>query len=53
MSADEATELGHILDGWEREGIRYVRFELPDLHGTARIKLVPIGAARGTTPAAG
>ena len=47
MSNDEtATEIGRILDGWEREGIRYVRFELPDLHGTARTKLVPIGAVR-------
>ena len=47
MSSDEsATELGRIIDGWEREGIRYVRFELPDLHGTARTKLVPVGAAR-------
>jgi glutamine synthetase len=41
-----ADEISRIVDGWERDGIRYVRFELPDLHGTARTKLVPIGAAR-------
>ncbi len=53
VSDDEtATEIGRILDGWEREGIRYVRFELPDLHGTARTKLVPIAAA-ATTRGAG
>jgi glutamine synthetase len=29
------------------EGIQYVRFELPDLHGTSRSKLVPIHAVEG------
>lgn len=29
------------------EGIHYVRFEMPDLHGTSRSKLVPIDAVEG------
>src|SRR5437016_8867313 len=31
-----------VLDGWKGRGIRNVRFELPDMHGTSRSKLVPI-----------
>jgi glutamine synthetase len=34
-----------ILDHWRGAGVTWVRFELPDLHGTARVKLVPIGKA--------
>jgi len=36
-----------ILDSWEKQGIKRVRFEQPDLHGTSRTKIVPIDAARG------
>ncbi len=31
-----------VLDGWKKRGIRNVRFELPDMHGTSRSKIVPI-----------
>jgi glutamine synthetase len=31
-----------VLAGWGEQGIRNVRFELPDLHGTSRSKIVPI-----------
>jgi glutamine synthetase len=34
-----------ILDGWQDQGIGFVRFELPDLHGTSRSKTIPIGHA--------
>jgi glutamine synthetase len=34
-----------ILEGWSAEGIRWVRFEAPDLMGASRSKLVPIRAA--------
>lgn len=37
--ARSATE---IVERWREEGIRWVRFELPDLHGTSRTKMVPI-----------
>src|SRR5438132_14248005 len=36
-----------VLDGWKGRGIRNVRFELPDMHGTSRSKLVPIEHAGG------
>jgi glutamine synthetase len=31
-----------VLARWQEQGIRNVRFELPDMHGTSRSKLVPI-----------
>lgn len=31
-----------FVRGLEKQGIRYVRFELPDLHGISRCKVVPI-----------
>jgi glutamine synthetase len=36
------SDLGQILEGWRNEGIRWVRFELPDMHGISRSKTVPI-----------
>jgi glutamine synthetase len=36
-----------ILAEWAAQGIRYVRFELPDMHGNSRSKLVPIEQAFG------
>jgi glutamine synthetase len=41
------SELRDILEGWERDGIRRVRFELPDVHGISRSKTVPIRHALG------
>lgn len=31
-----------IVDGWRGQGVKYVRFELPDLHGTSRSKIIPL-----------
>ena len=31
-----------VLSEWKKAGIRNVRFELPDMHGTSRTKIVPI-----------
>src|SRR5215210_1378422 len=31
-----------VLADWRERGIRYVRFELPDMHGTSRSKTVPL-----------
>ncbi len=31
-----------VLAGWREQGIRNVRFELPDIHGNSRSKLIPI-----------
>jgi glutamine synthetase len=36
-----------VLAAWREQGIRNVRFELPDMHGTSRSKLVPIEHASG------
>ncbi|HEY1331637.1 MAG TPA: glutamine synthetase family protein [Actinomycetota bacterium] len=35
-------ELEQSLDDWRESGIKWVRFELPDLHGTSRSKTIPI-----------
>ena len=39
--------LDEILARWERAGIRSVLFELPDMHGASRSKLIPINRASG------
>jgi glutamine synthetase len=39
---DQSVAVEQVLDGWRDQRIRNVRFELPDLHGTSRSKLVPI-----------
>jgi glutamine synthetase len=36
-----------ILGSWSSDGIRFVRFELPDMHGTSRSKTIPIAHAAG------
>lgn len=43
---ERVKRLEQQLDAWQEDGVRYVRFELPDLHGTARAKIVPLAAAR-------
>lgn len=39
---EQATSVEQVLARWRDQGIRHVRFELPDMHGTSRSKLVPI-----------
>lgn len=39
---EQAPSAEQVLANWREERIRNVRFELPDLHGTSRSKLVPI-----------
>jgi glutamine synthetase len=39
---EQAITVEDVLAGWRAQGIRNVRFELPDMHGTSRSKLVPI-----------
>jgi glutamine synthetase len=34
-----------ILDAWRKDGIGFVRFELPDMHGISRSKTIPIAHA--------
>ncbi len=39
---EQSVSVEDVLAGWGEQGIRYVRFELPDMHGNSRSKLVPI-----------
>ena len=39
---EQSVAVEQVLDGWRDQRIRNVRFELPDMHGTSRSKLVPI-----------
>jgi glutamine synthetase len=39
------TDVKGILDDWTKQGIGFVRFELPDMHGISRSKTIPIGHA--------
>jgi glutamine synthetase len=39
--------VNEILEVWQKEGIAWVRFELPDMHGTSRSKTIPIKHAFG------
>lgn len=40
--SQESASVQQVLGDWGERGIRYVRFELPDMHGTSRSKTVPI-----------
>jgi glutamine synthetase len=42
-TTEERAETAHdVFARWREQGIRNVRFELPDMHGTSRSKLLPI-----------
>jgi glutamine synthetase len=47
VATDTTIGAAQVLDGWRDQGIRFVRFELPDMHGTSRAKMVPIERAYG------
>jgi glutamine synthetase len=47
VATDTSAGTAQILDAWRAQGIRFVRFELPDMHGTSRAKMVPIERAYG------
>jgi glutamine synthetase len=47
IAEDKSVSVDRVLAGWGEQGIRNVRFELPDLHGTSRSKIVPIQHAAG------
>jgi len=42
MAESNPESVDQMLARWRDQGIRNVRFELPDMHGTSRSKLVPI-----------
>ncbi|MBV9166404.1 MAG: glutamine synthetase [Solirubrobacterales bacterium] len=39
---EQSVTVEDVLAGWREQGVRRVRFELPDMHGNSRSKLVPI-----------
>jgi len=41
---ERAERVAAAVDVWRDRGVRFVRFETPDLHGTSRSKLIPLGA---------
>jgi glutamine synthetase len=41
-AGEQAIAAEEVIAGWREQGIRNVRFELPDMHGTSRSKLLPI-----------
>ena len=41
------TEIDKFVKELERQRIKHVRFELPDMHGISRAKVVPLGNAAG------
>ncbi len=41
------SDVTKVLEDWRNQGIAFVRFELPDLHGISRSKTIPIGHASG------
>lgn len=42
-----ADQIGKFVERLKKEGVRYLRFELPDMHGTCRLKIVPLEAVAG------
>src|SRR3981081_4380191 len=42
IAEEKSTSVERVLSEWKKGGIRNVRFELPDMHGTSRTKIVPI-----------
>jgi glutamine synthetase len=47
MEENQTASLDALLADWEGKGIRNVLFELPDMHGVDRMKIVPINKVRG------
>ncbi|MFQ5784923.1 MAG: glutamine synthetase family protein [Alphaproteobacteria bacterium] len=42
-----AAQIDRFVRDLGKQGVRHVRFELPDMHGTSRAKVVPIDAVAG------
>ena len=45
IAEDKSISVDKVLAEWRERGIRNVRVELPDMHGTSRSKIVPIDHA--------
>ena len=47
MARSKTDEIAQQVAGLRADGIEFLRFELPDLHGISRSKLIPIDAVEG------
>ena len=47
VSVPKPDEIANWVQSLIGQGVRYVRFELPDLHGVSRLKVVPINKVEG------
>jgi glutamine synthetase len=47
VAAPSADRIAQFLDTLKEQQIEYLRFELPDLHGVSRLKVVPIDKVEG------
>jgi len=45
--AKSTKTIADLVRAWKSDGIAHVQFELPDMHGTSRSKLVPIDHVEG------
>ena len=45
IAEEKSVSVEQVIAEWKKRGIRNVRFELPDMHGTSRSKIVPIDHA--------
>lgn len=46
-SATETDAVSEFMQELKQRDIRYVRFEMPDLHGVSRLKVIPINKVEG------
>ena len=43
--AKSHSTMADLVRGWKHQGVTHVQFELPDMHGVSRSKIIPIGHA--------
>jgi glutamine synthetase len=43
----QAPSVEALLSTWREQGVKNVRFEIADMHGTSRSKIIPMGAVSG------
>ncbi|NER79185.1 MAG: glutamine synthetase [Leptolyngbya sp. SIO1D8] len=47
VAAPGVEDISNWVKSLEDQGVRYVRFELPDLHGVSRLKVIPLAKVAG------
>lgn len=49
IAAPQPDQIAEFIATLKQRGVEYVRFEMPDLHGVSRLKVVPIDKVEGYT----